>query len=669
MFSRNRAWSRRCSYADRIKTSVLSEVLSSLASATFLSERKRVEIGTPSAPCDPRNISLSRKAITMENTTIQTRLSALRTLMQQQDIDFYMIPTADFHNSEYVNDYFKVREFFCNFSGSNGTLLVWQEGAGLWTDGRYFIQAEKELTGTHVKLFRMMDEGVPTIEEFLQEQMQDGQTLGFDGRVISAINGKRYEEKLKNKNIRFVYDKDLAEEVWTERPDFPAGKVTVLDEELAGKSVEEKLRETREQFGKEGADGMFLTKLDDLMWLYNIRGCDVECNPVAMSYSYITKDRAVLFIQNKALDNEAKSYLEQHNVQVEEYDNVVEYLKQLPANQAILVDNRYCSYMLYKTLKEKQKLIEKRNPTELLKAIKNPVELANMEKIYLKDSVAVTKFIYWLKKNIGKMEITEISASDYLEKLRREIPEFLDLSFPTIAGYKANAAMMHYEATPDNYATLAPEGMLLVDSGGQYLGGTTDVTRTIVLGPVSDEIKMHYTLVAAGMLQLTNTRWLYGCTGRNLDIMARQPLWNIGLDYKCGTGHGVGYILNVHEGPQSLRWRFAEGMHEAVIEEGMDVTNEPGVYIEGSHGIRIENVMVAKNDIKNEYGQFMHFDTLTWVPIDMDAIDEKYLTDEQKEYLAAYQKQVYDKISPYLDLEEKEWLYKETCGKISSILK
>lgn len=596
----------------------------------------------------------------MENKVILDRLAALRTVMKKEGIDFYMMPTADFHNSEYVNDYFKVREYFCNFTGSNGTLLVWQEGAGLWTDGRYFIQAENELKGTSVELFRMLDDGVPTIEEFLAKEMKDGQTLGFDGRVIATMDGKEYEKKLADKKITFAYEKDLAEEVWKDRPAFPVGKVTVLDEAIAGKSVEEKLKETREKLVAEGAESMLLTKLDDLMWLFNIRGCDVECNPVAMSYGYITQEKCVCFIQNMALNAQVKEYFATHNIEVAEYDSVVDYLKAMPEGQKVLIDNRYCSYTLYKTLSEKQTLVEKKNPTELLKAIKNPVELANMEKIYLKDSVALTKFIYWLKTNIGKIRITEITAADYLEQLRREIPEFLDLSFPTIAGYKANAAMMHYEATPDNYAVLQPEGLFLVDSGGQYLGGTTDVTRTIALGPVSEEIKKHYTLVAAGMLQMTNTRWIYGCTGRNLDIMARQPLWNIGLDYKCGTGHGVGYILNVHEGPQNLRWRFTGGMVEAVIEEGMDITNEPGVYIEGSHGIRIENVMVAKNDVKNEYGQFMHFDTLTWVPIDMEAIDKQYMTKEQWNMLCEYQRQVFDKISPYLNEEEKEWLRKET---------
>lgn len=604
----------------------------------------------------------------MENQMIRGRLEALREAMRAEGVDYYMMPTADFHNSEYVNDYFKVREYFSGFSGSNGTLVVWQAGAGLWTDGRYFIQAERELEGTGIELFRMQEEGVPTIREFLKKNMKEGQLLGFDGRVIPAASGKEYERELGGKGIRFAYEKDLAEGIWKDRPGFPAGTVTVLKEEIAGKSFEEKRREVMEKVEKEGASSLLLTKLDDLMWLFNIRGCDVECNPVAICYGYLTQKETVLFIQKKALNEEVQSYLSGKGILVEEYDDVIPYLRKLPEGGKVLADQRHCSYCLFKVLSESQTVVEKKNPTELLKAVKNPVELANMEKIFLKDSVAVTKFIYWLKKNIGKQEITEVSAADELERFRREIPEFLDLSFPTIAGYKANAAMMHYEATPENRAVLAPEGMLLVDSGGQYLGGTTDVTRTIVLGPVSDEIKLHYTAVAAGMLQLTNACWLYGCTGRNLDILARQPIWNIGLDYKCGTGHGVGYILNVHEGPQGLRWRYTEG-GEALLEAGMNVTNEPGIYVEGSHGIRIENVMVAENYVKNEYGQFMRFRTLTWVPIDMEAVDEKYLTETQRMYLYSYQRQVYEKLSPYLDEEEREWLRRETKADCTVLLK
>lgn len=604
-----------------------------------------------------------------ENFVIQNRLAALRQKMQENGIDYYMILTADFHNSEYVNDYFKVREYFSSFTGSNGTLLVWQEGAGLWTDGRYFIQAERELKGTGITLFRMQEEGVPDMDSFLQAEMECGQTLGFDGRVITAAAGQKYEKVLKEKHVRFVYDKDLAEEIWTDRPAFPAGEVRVPDRTAIGEETEEKLGRVRAQLETEGVDSLFLTKLDDLMWLFNIRGCDVACNPVAISYGYISKERAVLFLQKEAQKEEVREYLKAHDVELAEYAATAAYLKRLPGGERVLVDKRYCSYMLYRTLSEKQIPIEGKNPTEAMKARKNQVELANMERIFLADSVAVTKFIYWLKSHVGKEKITEISASDYLEQLRRQIPEFLDLSFPTIAGFQENGAIVHYEATPETDKVLAPEGMLLVDSGGQYVGGTTDVTRTIVLGSISDEMKYHYTMVAAGMLQLSAARWIYGCTGRNLDILARQPLWNGGLDYNHGTGHGVGYMLNVHEGPQSLRWRFAEGAQEAVLEEGMVITNEPGIYIEGSHGIRIENVMVARKDIKNTYGQFMHFDTLTWVPIDREGIDERYMTEEQRMLLGLYQKNVYDKISPYLDEEEKAWLYQETQPESVSVLR
>ncbi len=596
----------------------------------------------------------------MENTVIQGRLKALREAMAVAGMDYYMMPTADFHNSEYVNAYFTVREHFCGFTGSNGTLVVWQEGAGLWTDGRYFIQAEIELAGTGVELFRMRNEGVPTIEDFLKENMKEGQTLGFDGRVVATGIGLDLEKKLEEKKINIVYDRDLAGEVWTDRPELPAGEVTVLPADIVGLDYADKLAKVKEKVQEAKTDSFFLSKLDDIMWLFNIRGCDVECNPVALSYTYITMEETVLFIQKKALKEEAVEYLTQNNITVKEYSDVVAYLEALEGGKKVLADKRYCSYALYKALSEKQEIVDKNNPTESLKAVKNPVELANMEKVYLKDSAAVTRFIYWLKKNIGKMEMTEITVADHLESLRREIPEFLDLSFPSISAYGANAAMMHYDPTPENHAVLKPEGLYLIDSGGQYLGGTTDITRTVVLGPVSDEIKKHYTLTAAGMLQLTNAKWLYGCTGRNLDILARQPLWNIDVEYQCGTGHGVGYILNVHEGPQNLSWHYVAGRNEAVLEEGMDVTNEPGVYMEGSHGIRIENVMVVKKGNKNEYGQFMYFDTLTYAPIDLDAIDVQYLTVEQKQYLNAYHKAVYEKVAPLLPVEEQEWLKEAT---------
>ena len=352
----------------------------------------------------------------MENRTVRDRLSALRAFMTERKIDVYLIPTEDFHSSEYVSDYFKVREYFCGFTGSNGTLLVWQDGAGLWTDGRYFIQAQKELAGTGVTLFRMQDEGVPTIEEFLTKQMGQGQTLAFDGRVVSARLGMRYEKALAEKGVRIFYGEDPAEGIWRNRPAFPAGEVKVLEEALAGESVESKLERTLSRVEQAGADALLLTKLDDLMWLFNLRGCDVACNPVAMSYGYLEKDRAVLFLQKKALEDSVRKVLAEKKVQVEEYSSVVSFLKALPEGKRILLDSRFVSYALYKTLADRHTLIDKMNPTEALKAVKNPVELEHMEEIFLKDSVAVTKFIFWLKSNIGKREITEITAAEHLEE-------------------------------------------------------------------------------------------------------------------------------------------------------------------------------------------------------------------------------------------------------------
>lgn len=591
---------------------------------------------------------------------IQERLQDLRDLMQKEGIDYYLIPTADFHNSEYVSDYFKVRQYFSGFTGSNGSLLVWQEGAGLWTDGRYFIQAEIELSGSGITLFKMGEEKVPTITSYLEEHMQPGMNLGFDGRVVTARDGMKLQQQLEPKQVKLFYTKDLGQELWKERPEFPHGLIQVLPTSLAGMGTEEKLQQVREKMTAEQVDALFLTKLDDIMWLLNIRGCDVECNPVAMSYCYVTHQEILVFLSPEAMDHEAMVYFGEKSVQVRDYREVGVFLQELPEGKKLWLDTLYCNFTLYSLLKDKMTVVDKKNPTESLKAVKNPGELDHMREIYLKDSVAVTRFIYWLKQTIGKQEITEITAADYLEKMRREIPEFMGLSFPTIAGYNANGAMMHYEATAQKHAVLQPEGLLLVDSGGQYLGGTTDVTRTIALGPLSEEMKQHYTAVAAGMLELSGAVWLQGCSGRNLDILARKPIWELGLDYKCGTGHGVGYMLNVHEGPQSMRWRFQEGQTEAILEEGMDITNEPGIYIEGSHGIRIENVLVVQKAQKNDYGQFLKFETLTWVPLDMQAIIPAQLTESQKSALKTYQSCVYAKISPFLSEEEKHWLRKET---------
>lgn len=590
---------------------------------------------------------------------IKDRIRQLREALGKEHIDYYLIPTGDFHNSEYVSDYFKVREYFSGFTGSNGTLLVSQAMAGLWTDGRYFVQAKKELEGSGIELFRMQEKGVPTIKEYLERNMEDGETLGFDGRVVTASYALDLEKTLECKNIEFRYDMDIAGGLWNDRPLIPAFPIMILPEDICGQGFKEKLSAIRGKMSDKSCDTHLLTKLDDLMWLFNIRGKDIECNPVAFSYGYITMTDCYLFLQERSVSEELKQYADKSGITLKCYDEIESFLE-TSVNGTVLMDAKSVNYRLYGIVKDRAKIINAPNPSEKLKAVKNPVELAQMEEVYLKDSAAVTKFIYWLKKNVGRLALNEYTASMHMDGLRREIDGFLELSFPTIGAYKENAAMMHYAATESANKELKPEGMFLVDSGGQYMGATTDVTRTIVLGDIDATIKKHFTAVAIGMLRLSDAKFLYGCTGRNLDILARGPVWELGIDYKCGTGHGIGYILNVHEGPQNIRWKYAENMDEAVIEAGMVISNEPGVYKAGSHGIRTENVIVARNGEKNDDGQFMYFDTLTYVPIDLDGIDASIMQPKDIELLNSYHKAVYEKISPYMNDDEREWLREAT---------
>ncbi len=583
-----------------------------------------------------------------------SRLENLRTLMKEHGIDYYVIPTADFHNSEYVHDYFKCREFMSGFTGSNGTLVVSGNDAKLWTDGRYFIQCEKEIEGSTIEMMKMAEAGVPTITEYLQAKMKSGEVLGFDGRCVDVSSYLNFGEKLDG--ISYKMDADLVNELWTDRPQLPATSLCYIPEEIAGLSIPEKLNQVRAKM--EDCNGLFLSKLDDIMWLYNVRANDVECNPVALSYSYISKEKAVLFVQKKADISQILKPLSQAGVEIMPYEETFSYLETLKGNR-ILLDKSDTSAMVASKLEKDNTLEYGENPTVLLKAVKNPIEIEHMRKYYLLDSLALTKFIYWLKHHPNKEALDECMLAEKLDGMRAEIPGFIELSFPTISAYQANAAMMHYEATAESHAKLAAEGFYLVDSGGQYMGATTDVTRTISVGALSEGQKRHYTKTAAGMLDLSDAQWLYGCTGRNLDILARLRLWKEGIDYKCGTGHGIGYILNVHEGPQNIRWKYTGNMKEAVIEAGMVVSNEPGVYIEGEYGIRIENILLTQNTVCNEYGQFMNFENLTFVPLDRAGLDTKYMSDEDVMRVNAYQKAVFEALSPYLNEKEAKWLENE----------
>ena len=589
---------------------------------------------------------------------IPERLHALRAKMKEYHVDACLVPTSDFHESEYVGPYFKCRAYITGFTGSAGTAVITGEDALLWTDGRYFVQAAKQLRDTGVTLMKMGEEGVPTVEEYLQSHIKEGMTLAFDGRVVNDSLGETLAKKLPG--VAFSYDKDLVGEIWNDRPALSCEPVWILDEKYAGESASSKLQKIRGKMEACGASVHVLTALDDIVWMLNIRGNDIPCNPVVLSYLILTQKECHLFIQEAALNDEVRSYLDGLGVAIHPYDSVYTYAKELHG-ETILLEKSHVNYTLCKSLEDQNTLIDGMNPASPLKAVKNPVEMENIRKAHIKDGVAVTKFIYWLKTNIGKIPMDELSVSDKLYSLRQEQEGFLGLSFDTISAYGPNAAMCHYQPTPEDHAQLKPEGLYLVDSGGQYYEGTTDITRTVALGPLTQEEKEHFTVTAMGTLRLGNAKFLHGCIGINLDYLARGAFWERGLDFNHGTGHGVGYLLNVHERPNGIRWRIVpERMDNAVLEEGMLTSDEPGIYIEGSHGIRTENLMLCRKAEKNQYGQFMRFEFVTFVPIDLDAIDTSYMTEKDVELLNAYHREVYEKISPYLNNEERDWLKEYT---------
>ena len=486
---------------------------------------------------------------------IKERLAKLRSLMQENHIQYYIIPTNDYHLSEYVGEYFGARKYMSGFTGSAGVLLVGLEEAGLWTDGRYYIQAERQLEGSTITLFKQGSEGVPVMEDYLKSILKDGENVGFDGRVIPAKMGCGLEAFVNSRGGQVIYDKDLVGEIWEDRPELSMEPAFLLDEKYAGESAASKLARVREQMAQKGAHVHVLTSLDDIAWLLNIRGNDVACNPVVLSYAAVTADQVYLFAHAQKFDSAMKDYFSKNGVCLMPYNDIYEWLKAVPAKTCVMYNKEKINYAIYKNISADCPVVDCENPTLLMKAVKNDTEISNLIKAHIKDGVAFTKFMYWLKNNVGKIPMTEISASDYLEQCRRSQDGFIELSFDTICAYKENAAMMHYSAHGDQNAVLEPEGLLLVDSGGQYYEGTTDITRTMALGPVSDEIKKHYTAVLKGMLNLANANFLYGCIGLNLDILARGPMWDMGIDYRCGTGHGVGYLLNVHEAPNGFRWK------------------------------------------------------------------------------------------------------------------
>lgn len=587
---------------------------------------------------------------------IKERLMKLREEMNKEGMQAYIIPTSDFHETEYVSEYFAARKYMSGFTGSAGVLVVLLDKAGLWTDGRYFIQAANQLAGSGIDLMKQGQEDTPSIEEYIVTNLTQGSVVGFDGRVMNVNDANKYKQAFMMHDIKMVTDKDLVGRIWDDRPALPCTETFHYDEKYAGKSISEKLTQVREAMKGYNCRSHIVTKIDEIAWLYNLRAHDVPHFPVALAYTIIKENDAMIYIDASRLDEESKTLFAQNHIQVKDYEAIYEDVKTLEG--PVLVDGNFVNSKIVYTLNTE--IIYAQDPIVLLKAMKNEIELANTRNAHIKDGVACTKFMYWLMQNVNN-GISEMSAQEKLQELRKEQADYLEDSFNTICAYKEHAAMMHYSSNEETNVELKPEGMLLVDSGGQYLDGTTDITRTFVLGSITEEEKKWFTLALKGHIRLEKANFLYGCRGLNLDILARGPLWDLDMDYQCGTGHGVGHLSNVHEAPNGFRWKIVPERNDScVLEEGMITSNEPGVYVEGEFGIRHENEMVVVKGNKNFYGQFMHFETLTFVPFDRKGIDKSLLSEDELAWLNDYHASVYEKISPFLTNEEAEWL-KEAC--------
>ncbi len=591
--------------------------------------------------------------------TVPERLAALREKMAQNNIDYYVVPTADFHQTEYVGEHFKARAYITGFTGSAGTALISMHDARLWTDGRYFIQAGKQLEGTTVQLMKMGEPDVPTLPDYLREAVKDGETIGFDGRVVSVSEGQEYQQIAEMHHGQVNYSVDLIDEIWEDRPPLSEKPAFCLDLKYTGKSAAEKIKDVRKKMAEAGATQHVVTTLDDICWTLNIRGDDIEFFPMILSYAIMTQEEYHLYIDERKLSDEIKQGLESVGVVLHPYNDIYEDIKKTGEDEVIMMDPSKMNYALYSNLPDAVKTVECMNPEMEFKTVKNPVEIENIRKAEIKDSIAHIRFMRWLKENVGKMTITEISASDKLDEFRKEMGNFIRPSFEPISSYGPHAAIVHYAPTPETDVELKPEGMLLTDTGAGFYEGSTDVTRTYVLGPVTDKMKEDFTLVAVSNLSLANAVFPYGCTGIPLDTYARKPFWDRRMNFNHGTGHGIGYLLNIHESPASFRWRYRKG-DTAVFEEGMVITDEPGVYIEDSHGVRLENELLVCKDELNGDGQFMHFEPLTLIPMDLDAIDPECMTEHERAMLNDYHKKVYETISPYLEEDEREWLAKYT---------
>ena len=592
---------------------------------------------------------------------IQERLQALRQLMKERKISAYIVPTDDFHGSEYVGEYFKAREYLSGFTGSAGTLVVLPEGAYLWTDGRYFLQAAGQLAGSGIKLMKIGESDVPDIPTFLLENLETESCIGFDGRTVTGSFVKNLDEKTKEKKMHLSWEEDLAGMIWKDRPEMSKEPIWELDSSYAGLTREEKLHMLRREMDQKKCDVLLIPALDEIAWLLNLRGNDIPYTPVFLSYFIMQKDSAILCVKESILSEAIRQKLCKAGVSLAPYDEIQNILSQISKDKTVMADPKTTNYALLNSIPEGVHILKVPSPIVGMKAVKTEAEMDHIRVAHMKDGIAVTKFIYWLKSRIDEEEITELSAAHKIEELRRQQEDFVEPSFASIIAYDDHGAVIHYAPTEQSNVPMRPRGFCLADTGGHYLQGTTDITRTISLKALTEEEKRIYTLVLKGNLRLASAKFPHGASGANLDSIARGPLWEHGLDYNHGTGHGVGYLLGVHEAPQRFQWK--PGAHPAaVLEEGMVISDEPGMYMAGKFGVRLENLLLCRKGEKSEYGQFMYFENLTWVPFDRDAIDVSLLTKEECDLLDLYHRTVYDKIGPYLTDEERKWLAGETAS-------
>ena len=591
------------------------------------------------------------------NSTINNRIAALRAHLAQEQIQAFIIPSTDPHLSEYVAPHWQSREWISGFTGSAGTVVVTAKDAGLWTDSRYFLQAARQLEGTCITLYKEMLPETPNIPEFLSAHLQEGDCVGIDGKMFSAEEVEHLQKELKKSGIRIKSIADPIQLLWTDRPAMPLAPAFVYDTKYAGMSFTEKLPAVRQAMEAAGADSLLLSALDEIAWLLNIRGNDVHCNPVVVSYLLIEKDKVNYFVQPQKVTPELTEYFNVNGISVHPYEEIGDYLNSFNAH-SILMNPAKTNYAIYSAIRPGCLIINGASPVALLKAIRNKQEIAGIHAAMQRDGVALVKFLKWLDEAVPAGKETEISVDKKLHTFRAAQPLYMGESFDTIAGYKEHGAIVHYEATPETDVTLKSEGFLLLDSGAQYLDGTTDITRTIALGPLTEEEKTDYTLILKGHIALAMAVFPEGTRGAQLDVLARMPIWKERMNYLHGTGHGVGHFLNVHEGPQSIRMNE----NPVALQPGMVTSNEPGVYKAGSHGIRTENLVLTVPAGEGMFGKYLKFETLTLCPICRKGIIKEMLTNEEIEWLNNYHQTVYEKLSPDLNEEEKVWLQEATAS-------